>query len=351
MQSEKSLLLSKKHSNIKPHNCPAPLAVMDIGTNTIRLLIGSISNGTLIRIVSERIVSRLGGDMLKTGMLSTDSIEKSVISIIKLKELCEKHRVQDIIAIGTCALREAKNRDEFLARVKKAANLDIEIISGKKEAELTLKGLLWSGLKNELEKKEPQTFFIVDIGGGSTEWILYSEDRRHPFNKLRIENRCQKTGDRMDSIPIGAVKLFDIFIKHDPPLSDELKEMKGYIFKELSNSLNPSLISYIPTLNLIATGGTATTIAAIDTGMDKYNGDKIHMHKISLSALRHIYEKLIHLPLFERSKIKGLEPERADIIIPGTLILLTIMEVLNVEKITISDYGLLEGAMISYLVV
>lgn len=338
MQSEKSLLLSKKRSNIKPHNCSAPLAVMDIGTNTIRLLIGCVSNGKLIRIASDRIVSRLGRDMLKTGMLNTESMEKSVTSIVKLKELCEKYKVQNIIAIGTCALREAKNSEEFLASVKKAANLDIEIISGKKEAELTLMGVLECGVWN-LEKKS-QTSFIVDIGGGSTEWILF------------LGNRGQKSEVRSDlilgSIPIGAVKLSETFIKHDPPTPEELIQMKNLVSQQFFMALDSSLITCCSSLSFIATGGTATTIAAIDAGMDKYNGDKIHMHKVSLSALSHIYEKLIRLPLLERSKVKGLEPERADIIIPGTLILLTIMEVLNVEEIAISDYGLLEGAMINY---
>lgn len=319
--------------------CPAPIAVIDIGTNTIRLLIGCISDGGIIRVASDRVVTRLGKDILKTDRLDPNSIEKSVSSIVKFKELCEKYNVQKIIAIGTSALREAENSEEFLADIKRDTGIDIEIISGEKEAELTLKGVLASGVRGqESGEKEYQTYFIVDIGGGSTEWIL----------DARVEGKNSEV--RMGSIPIGAVKLFEIFIKHDPPAPEELIYMKNFVSQQFFMALNSTPITRRSSLSLIATGGTATTIAAIDMNMDEYNGDKIHLHKISLPALKTVYKRLITLPHNERSKIKGLEPERADIIISGTLILLALMEALNIKEVIVSDYGLLEGAIISYYV-
>lgn len=334
MLSVKPLLFSKKHRNI----CPTPVAVIDIGTNTIRLLVGCVKEEKAVRIATQRAVTRLGKDLQKTGRLSQDSIEESKRFILKLKELCENYSVQKIIAIGTSALREAKNSEEFLADIKRDIGIDIEIISGEKEAELTLKGILPS-LNHSIAPFSH--FLLVDIGGGSTEWIFYGPEVRSQKSEARHEFM-------MDSIHIGAVKLFEKFIRHDPPLQDELKEMKEYIFKEFSNSLNLSLINRNSSLSLIATGGTATTIAAIDMEMDEYDGDRIHLHKVSFPTLKIIYEKLIALPHNERSKLKGLETERADIIIPGTLILLTLMEILHIDKVTVSDYGLLEGALISY---
>jgi len=335
MPSVKSSPFTKKYKDV----CPAPLAVIDVGTNTIRLLVGCVKEGNIVRIATNRFVTRLGKDLQKTNRLSSDSIEKSIISIVKLKDLCQKYGVQRIIALGTSALREAKNSEEFLADIKKNAGIDIEVISGEKEAELTLKGILPS-LHHSIAPFP--NFLLVDIGGGSTEWIYYLENRGQ-----KTENRLQNL--KVGSIPIGAVKLFETFIKHDPPTPEELQlinnevktKFKDYIFRhfDLNISLN---------LNIIATGGTVTTIAAIDMGMDEYDGDKIHLHKLSLNTLKTIYKKLITLPHNKRSKIKGLEPERADIIIPGTIILLTIIETLNSTEIIVSDYGLLEGAIVSY---
>lgn len=336
------MLLMKPSPSIKKYKdaCPAPIAVIDVGTNTIRLLVGCVKEGNIVRIATNRFVTRLGQDLQKTGRLSTDSIEKSITSILKLKGLCKKYGVKKIIALGTSALREAKNSKEFLTDVKKNAGIDIEVISGEKEAELTLKGILPS-LHHSIAPFP--NFLLVDIGGGSTEWIYYSEDKGQKTENIQNLN--------MGSIPIGAVKLFETFIKHDPPapwelqlIKDEVKsKVKDYIFRQLTLNFDLNL-----NLNLVVTGGTATTIAAIDISMDEYDGDKIHLHRISLPTIKTIYKKLVALPYDERSKIKGLEPERADIIISGTLILLALMEALNIKEVVVSDYGLLEGAIISY---
>ncbi len=336
MLSVKPLPFSKKYEDI----CPAPVAVIDVGTNTIRLLVGCIRGGKIVRIATNRFVTRLGKDLKKTDRLSPDSIEKSIMSIIKLKEVCEKYGVQKIIALGTSAIREAENSKGFLTSVKKSAGIDIKVISGEKEAELTLKGILLS-LHHSIVRFP--NCLLVDIGGGSTEWIYYSGYKGQKTKNIQ----CPKN---MGSIPIGAVKLFETFIKHDPPTPEELHDMRNYISEEFSQAFKKnSLKNYLLcSLSLIITGGTATTIAAIDMGMDEYDGDKIHLHKISLPTLKTIYKKLITLPHDERSKIKGLEPERADIIISGTLILLTLMETLNIKEFIVSDYGLLEGAIASY---
>lgn len=357
MQLKKPLPFFK----IQNRSCPPLIAVIDVGTNTIRLLIGYVEHGKVIRIYSDRAVTRLGKDILKTGNLNANSIKKSITFILKLKKLCEEYNVHKTITIGTSALREAKNSKEFLEDVKKIAGLDIEIISGEKEAELTLMGVLGSGVWSLGSGEKNQTSFIVDIGGGSTEWILLNSNKLQVTNnKFKGKHDSQLTKNSkliMDSIPIGAVKLFETFIKHDPPAPEELLEMRNYIFEEFSQTFKKnSLKDYLHyllftnhySLSLIVTGGTVTTIAAIDMNMDEYDGDRIHIHKISLSTLKTIYKRLITLPHDKRSKIKGLEPERADIIISGTLILLTLMEALKIDEITVSDYGLLEGSLISY---
>ena len=306
------------------------IAAIDIGTNTIRLLIGHMNNGLLVRIASDRAVTRLGRNLMKTGLLSADSIDKSLNALRSFKATCDKYNVIKTVAVGTSALREAKNNRDFINTVKNETGIEIEIISGEREAELTVKGVT-AGIG---DKKGSGTFFIIDIGGGSTEWILHNSTFNiHPSSLL------------MGSFPAGAVKLLETFIKHDPPAPAELDECRNFIYLKLSGSLDPALLTHDSSLSLIATGGTPTTIAAIDIGLEEYDGEKVHMHCIPSPSLTAIFNKLVSLPHEERSKVKGMGPERSDIIIPGVLILITIMDYLKTNETVISDYGLLEGLL------
>lgn len=354
------------------------IAVIDIGTNTIRLLIGHMNNDRLVRIASDRAVTRLGKDLIRTGLLSDDSINKSLNALRLFKAICDKHNVKKIVAVGTSALREATNSRDFISTVKNETGVEIEIISGEKEAALTVKGVT-AGIG---DKKKPDTFFIIDIGGGSTEWIIYKDSiqesgtrsqektKNTELNSSLKTHASAKVGKvpalsralssptignsslLLGSVPVGAVKLFEMFIKHDPPTPEELDECRELIHLKLSESIDSSLMlpglllaTNHSALSLIATGGTPTTIGAIDLGLNKYDGDRIHMHNISANTLTGIFNKLVSLPHEERSKVKGMGPERSDIIIPGSLILMTIMEYLKIKEAIISDYGLLEGLL------
>ena len=324
------------------------IGAIDIGTNTIRLLIGQIDNGRLARIASDRAVTRLGKDLMKTGVLSADSINKSLSALKSFKETCDKYNVTKIIAVGTSALREAKNSRDFINAVKKETGIEIEIISGEREAELTAKGVTTAiG-----DKKGPGKFFIIDIGGGSTEWIIYKGSNQLPALSDQGKNENTEFNSSLithnpslilGSLPVGAVKLLETYIKHDPPAAAELDECAKFIHSKISGPLDSSLNN--SSLILIATGGTPTTLAAIDLGLEKYDGEKINMHIIPRSSLIGIFDKLVSLPHEARTKIKGLEPDRSDIIIPGLLILITIMDYLKINEMVISDYGLLEGLL------
>lgn len=226
-------LLSLENLNKASNSfCSTPSAVIDAGTNTIRLLIGCAKKGKIIRLTTDRKVTRLGKDILNTGKLNEHSIEKSIKYILKLNEICETYNVRKITALGTSALREAKNSEEFLAQVKEIAGMDIDIISGTKEAELTLTGIRSDPnlIRNSSEKIQ----FLVDIGGGSTEWIIYKKVRGEG-QRVPIQKNSKL---KMGSIPIGAIKLFETFIRHDPPAPDELERMKSYIKKAYSKSLS-----------------------------------------------------------------------------------------------------------------
>jgi exopolyphosphatase/guanosine-5'-triphosphate,3'-diphosphate pyrophosphatase len=303
-----------------------PSAVIDVGTNTLRLLVGYVEKGRLVRLTTERAITRLGRNLGETGVLDKVSISKSIKSLVLFKALIEKYRVQKVIAIGTSALRDAANSGEFLDAVKDQTGISIDIISGDEEAELTVLGVL--GYGDVLSRP----VFIVDIGGGSTEWVF-------------ADGRSTRS-----SIKIGAVRLQEEFVHSDPPSPNEIGNLRNSVVQLVAESLLSHNISSGNDVgnvgNFIATGGTATTVAAMDKGLDSYVPEAIHLHKISFNSLKAQLDHLAATPLSYRAKINGLEPERADIIIPGMIILSVFMEILKISTLTISDYGLMEGILL-----
>ncbi len=307
-------------------------AAIDVGSNTIRHLIGSFSGNHINRVITSRAVTRLGKNILKNSLLSKESIYKSISFLKEVKNICELYNVAEIMAVGTSAIREAKNNNFFLEEVKINTGIDIEIITGEREAELTLKGVMSNFDLSHTKILPIKRFFIADIGGGSTEWIL--------LNDFKAKG----------SLSIGAVKIYETFINHDPPISVEIERLKSHINQIIiDSSLMQSYKSDLtPESELfIVTGGTAASVAAIDLGLSEYDGNKINLHGISRPTLQLLVERLISVPLVERQKvIKGLEPDRADIIITGAFILLSLMEIFEINELIVSDFGLLEGLLI-----
>ena len=180
------------------------------------------------------------------------------------------------------------------------------------------------------EDGRPSGKFVVDIGGGSTEWIL-------------LRRGCPPV---MGSIPIGVIKLSGKYLKSDPVVQKEVDELENEIMSVLE-TLHMRIGRYFDNnLLFIGTAGTFTTLASLDLKLERYVREKIHMHRIPLERLLSICKRLIALPLKERRKTKGLEPARADLIIPGIIFTINTMKYFGFHEITISDYGLLEGALL-----
>src|SRR5208283_5267781 len=153
------------------------------------------------------------------------------------------------------------------------------------------------------------------------------------------------------SIQIGAVRLYEQFIRRDPPTPSEIWNMTSHIVESVKRSFLKNKISFKPDMeeigSFVATGGTAVTVASLDMGLDYYDGDKIHLHKLSFAKLDELYKQLSAMSWQDRVDVKGMEPERADIIIPGMVILHVLMELLNADTLITSDYGLLEGILLN----
>lgn len=319
-------------------------ASIDVGSNTLRLLIAKLTDHQIIDIFTARKITRLGTMVDQTGMLQRESMAASLDALREFSAVMVDYGVTEYRAVATSALREAENSDIFIRQVEKETGIRIEVISGEEEAELILRGILLASpfLKTEILSRplraRPQgiqkgkwdhSLFLMDIGGGSTEWIVYQG-----------EDRILK-----GSLPSGVIKLTQKCIGTDPVSADDVERLNGEIHSVLEDLRRQTKNRITKTTLFIGTGGTFTTLASVDLALDAYVRTSIHLHRIPLTKLRKMQRRFLGLSLSERKHIQGLEPERADLIIPGAQFTMRVMELFNFSELTVSDYGLLEGAL------
>lgn len=300
----------------------AVIAGIDIGTNTFRLLVAEMDGaGPLREIGSAKETTRLGeGFSIKKAFLPA-ALERSVAALKRFKEVLQKYRVDDLIVVGTSAVREAENRDIFLQEVKRQTGFEVQVISGEEEALCTFLGV------NLVIQNQTEPMLVIDIGGGSTEFIGAEGDS--PNFLLSTE--------------LGVVHLTEKHLKSDPPTPEELKSLRLAIDKVVK----PIGYHFPPKGLLVGTAGSITTLAAIDQKMTAYDPKKINGYPLSRASLERIFKELCVMPLEERRKTLGLEKGREDIILTGALILLAVMELFGYDPVYVSDYGLREGILIN----
>ncbi len=293
-------------------------AGIDIGSNSLRLLIAEVKDGKITNIVdSMRATTRLAGNINNTGKLSDDAILKSVDVIKSFKQSIDNHNVKNVKAVATSAVREATNGDEFISKVKEVG-VDIDVISGDLEASITL-----LGVKSGLDIKGNSLIF--DIGGGSTEFIISDNN-----NDITLSR----------SYKLGVVKLTDMFdVKNNA--TNVLDDCYSYINDTIKDLTIPKDLEVI-----IATAGTATTLAAISMKMTEYDPDKINGYVLEITEIENILTLLVSTPYDKRCDIAGMDNGREDLIIPGILAILAVARKGGYDKVTVSDYGLREGAVI-----
>ncbi len=302
------------------------LAGIDIGTNTLRLLIADIGPGTLREIQSARTIARLGEDLDRTGILSPEAQDRAVKALIDFKESIEQFNAARVQAVGTSALRNATNATAFLARVRATTGIAIQVISGVQEAKLTVLGVD-AALSGQIRAESGRTL-VVDIGGGSTEIVQ--------------SGGGQET--RETSLPLGAVYLTERFIRHDPPLREELDAVR----REISQKLEASIFNRLEPSEkfLVGTAGTITTLSAMDQQLARYDPEKINGSILTRETIDAMILKLGRSPISERRKIPGLEQGREDIILAGAIVIQAIMVRFGFEKMLVSDWGLREGILL-----
>jgi exopolyphosphatase/guanosine-5'-triphosphate,3'-diphosphate pyrophosphatase len=305
------------------------LAGIDIGTNTLRLLVAETAPDSFHEIYADRKVTRLGQDLDRRGMLTREAEERSLKVLGDFAEKIRRHAALHTAAIGTSALRSASNAAPFLEEVKKKTGLDIRVITGEEEARLTLVGVV-QALKGFgwLKSDVLESALVMDIGGGSTEIIV-----THPAE-----------GPLMASLPLGAVYLTDRYLKNDPPTAAEIALLRRAvkdILEQRKGVMKPATGKVF-----VGTAGTITTLAAMDLELAEYDPVKINGHILTRHAVNAMVRTLSASTLKERRSIPGLEAGREDIILAGAVVTQEVMERFGFKSMLVSDWGLREGIVL-----
>jgi exopolyphosphatase/guanosine-5'-triphosphate,3'-diphosphate pyrophosphatase len=295
-------------------------AAIDLGTNTARLLIGDRDSNRLATICVEREIVRLGGGFTHDCGLSDDAQERVLNCLKRFAGIMKVYGVRQVRASATSAVRDAINGRFFVGRVLRETGIKLAVIDGELEGRLTLKGVI-SGLDVIHDG-----MVVVDVGGGSTEFTI-AEHGSIVY---------------VGSLPLGVVRLTEGF-----GTPEAMNERIGGILRDLMSQIASAGVCINPDSVMIATAGTATTLAAIKMEMVDYDYRKVNNFLISRPQIVEIYERILPLNPQERLLIPGLEAGREDLIIAGILILLHSMDILGFTWLKVSDYGLLEGIALS----
>ncbi|MBN1957305.1 MAG: Ppx/GppA family phosphatase [Desulfuromonadales bacterium] len=293
-------------------------AAIDVGSNTVRMLIGHPSDRGIQDPRYARCITRLAGDFSPRNELSPKSMERTLSALRLFHAQLEQQAVRRVRAVGTAALRRALNCNEFIRQVKTATGLKIDVISGEEEARLMTSGVL------SVIHPRPEAAILIDIGGGSTELVCVVDD------KVVFQH----------SYPLGVVQLCEEFSGDS--------QRRTYIQKVV-NEFAACLNDFAPlpqTVQLIGTAGTITTLAAIHQGLIHYQPELVNNYQLSKGWIEKLYVKLDRMSHIEREQVRGMEPGRGDLILPGMLIVLALLEKLDLATLKISDSGLLEGVLL-----
>jgi exopolyphosphatase / guanosine-5'-triphosphate,3'-diphosphate pyrophosphatase len=308
-------------------------AVIDVGTNSVKLLIADVAGRRVEPVLEDSRQTRLGRGFYETNKLQPVAIAQTALAVGEFSRAAKKLGATSVRVIATSAARDAQNADALMATVERACGTKLEVISGDQEAEWSFRG----AMSNPKLAHEP--VLLLDAGGGSTEFILGQGDEIH-FRH---------------SYPIGAVRLMEKIPHSDPPKPEELAACREWLKKFLDlkvrEALEPALKREVKkhehhhAVRLVGVGGTATVLARMENNMDDYDRERIEAARLSAKKFRDWTERLWGLSLTERRQIKGLPKERADVLLTGALIYETVLEAFDFAELRVSTRGLRFAAL------
>ena len=284
-----------------------PVAVIDIGTNTTRLLVAEVEYGEVVELERRTVITRLGQGVDATGRLADEAMDRVAEAIAGYREVIDRLGVDRIVAVATSAMRDSENGPDFHDYLGAKYGVDARTISGDEEARLTFLGAT-AGRNDDRET------VVIDIGGGSTEYVVGRPGEDPGFHT---------------STQMGSVRYTERFLKADPPRPEEMAAVADAV-REMVPALEAE--------HAIAVAGTATSLAAID------GADEVHGYRLNLGSCERIAAMLAGKTVEERRNVPGLHPDRAPTIVAGAVILTESIRSLGLSEVEVSDRDILHGA-------
>ena len=322
---------ARAYKRPSPHAAQAPrpvasgplmrVAVVDIGTNSTRLLVADVApGGAVTELERESTVTRLGEGVDATGRLGSEPMQRVFDTLERYRAAIDAHEAERITGVLTSAVRDAANGAEFTARVSERYGLDARTIGGDEEAALTFLGATSERPDDGVD------VVVVDMGGGSTEYVA-GRDGRVEFHT---------------STQAGVVRQTERHVRDDPPPPDALRALAEEVATIIRGAVPADIRERVGAA--IAVAGTATSCAAIDLELDPYDPAKVHGHVLSLETLEDELERLAAMPDAERRDVPGLHPDRAPTIVAGVVLLREVLRAFHLQNAEVSEHDILRGA-------
>jgi exopolyphosphatase/guanosine-5'-triphosphate,3'-diphosphate pyrophosphatase len=301
-------------------------AVVDIGSNSTRLLIADVAGGRVTaELERHSVVTRLGVGVDANGRLGEDAMGRVYSTLDGYRELIDRYGAQAPVAVLTSAVRDAVNGDQFARSVQERYGLAPHVLSGDEEARLT-----FLGATSERDPDDGTPTVVIDIGGGSTELVI---GRGHEAT-FHVSNQA------------GVVRQTERHIHTDPPAMAEREALAADVREILMQGVPEDKRGIVR--HAIAVAGTATSLAAIAQRLEPYDPDKVHGYVLSARECERILEELAAIPLPERRQVPGLHPDRAPTIVAGVIILIEALDLFGLEQVEISEHDILRGAVLGF---
>jgi len=299
------------------------VASLDLGTNSTRVLVARPDGGRLDILERHSTITRLGQGVGTSGRLADEAVERTLACLRRYREVLDRHGVDRLRAAATSAARDAANRDEFFDAVEEVAGVRPELLTGDEEGRMSFLGAT-GDLDHALGP-----FLIVDIGGGSTEFIVGTD---------RVEG--------VISVDVGCVRLTEKFLAHDPPQPEELAACISFTDAYLDD-----VVREVPAVadarTLVGLAGTITTVAAVEIGLATYDRDRIHHFRLTRDAAEDVFRTLATESRADRIHNPGLEEARADVIVAGCCVLVAIFRRFGFDEMIVSEADILDGLALS----
>ena len=311
------------------------LAAVDIGTNSVRLLVADADGAAApLRTVDRRMtITRLGQGVGATKRLHPDAIGRTLDVLREYREALERAGAERLRVTATSAARDAANRDDLLGPASEVLGTGAELLSGDEEGRLTFLGAT-TGLS------EPGPYLVVDIGGGSTEFIVGTETPPGARGVPEVEG--------LMSVDVGCVRLTEAYLHSDPPAPEELSQAISVVAAYLED-VDRVLPAAGKAKTLIGVAGTVTTVAAVEIGLPEYDAEALHHFRLTRAAAEDVFRTLATEPAELRRHNPGLEPARVDVIVGGTAVLVSVLRHWGFDEMLVSEADILDGLVRSQL--